>query len=223
MFFSVPKNNFEITAKLAKKITNKNLGKILWPDSLDSQNITYFLLFDAISQTDLLFTQTLDGAVKKIKMPFPGIYELKKNFKASLNTPKSQFNPLIIPFTQRKPAQKKIFEVIRFLRDPKKVKKLKELYHNKCQICGYTLEYDKGKFYSEVHHYNPLKASAADEEDNMIVVCPNHHAEFDHNMIAIDHDGTTIIDRGGKKIAAIRFKNEHSLDVKNIESQLEGS
>ena len=58
-----------------------------------------------------------------------------------------------------------------------------------------------------MHHYNPLKAGADDRLDNMIVVCPNHHAEFDHNMIAVDPSGTTIIDRQGKKSATIRFKN----------------
>ena len=228
VFFSVPNNNFEVTASVAKKLTAKKLGKMLWPDNLDSQDITHFLLFDSVQKTNLLFTQTLDNTAKKIRMPFPGIYELQKNFKASLDAtetgPDAKDNPrpkpFVMPDMKKTPALKKQFEVMRFLRDSGKVKKLKKLYCNKCQICEYTFEYEKGKFYSEVHHYNPLKASADDELDNMIVVCPNHHAEFDHGMIAVDPSGTAILDRQGKKIADIRFKNGHRLNRKNIESQL---
>ena len=229
VFFSLSNNNFEVAGQVAKKITNKRLGKILWPDGLDSQDIMHFLLFDAIQKTNLLFTRTLDSTTKKIRVPFPGIYKLKKNFKTSFDAAwakpgtknKSRPKPFVMPDIKITSTQKKLFEVMRFLRDSGKVKKLKELYCNRCQICGYTFEYDEGKFYSEVHHYNPLMASADDELDNMIVVCPNHHAEFDHNMIAVDSSSTIIIDRRGKKIAGIRFKNGHSLNRKNIESQLD--
>ena len=228
VFFALLNNNFEVAGQVAKKITNKKLGKILWPNVLDSQDITHFLLFDAIQNTNLLFNRTLDRATKKIKVPFPGIYKLKKNFKIGLDefwskpSIKNEFQlkPFVMPDIKIL-SQKELFEVMRFLRDSKKVKKLKELYCNRCQICGYTFEYDEGKFYSEVHHYNPLKASADDDLDNMIVVCPNHHAEFDHSMIAIDPSGTIIIDRLGNKIANIHFKNGHSLNRKNIESQLD--
>lgn len=229
VFFSVPNNNFEITAIVAKKLTAKKLGKAFWPDNPDSQDVTYFLLFDSIQKTNLLFTQTLDNTVKKVKMPFPGIYKLQKNFKTGLDATETgpdakdrpRPKPFVMPDIKKAPTPKKQFEVMRFLRDSEKVKKLKNLYYNRCQICGYTFEYEKGKFYSEVHHYNPLKASADDELDNMIVVCPNHHAEFDHGMIVVDPSGTAILDRLGKKIADIHFKNGHRLNRKNIKSQLD--
>lgn len=228
VFFSIPKNNFEITAKVAKKIIRKNLGKTLWPYNLDSQNITHFLLFDNIGKTNLLFTKTLDFAIKQIKMPFAGIYKLKKNFRlsdthgstTSQTNNKSDIKSIIIPFEKRKLSPRETFEVQRFLRDSNKVKKLKKLYDNKCQICQHTFEYNAGKFYSEVHHYNPLKASANDELDNMIVVCPNHHAKFDYNVIAIALDGTSIINTQGKKIGTIHFKNNHSISIQNIKSQI---
>lgn len=229
VFFSVPNNNFEVMASVAKKITAKKLGRVLWPDNPDSQGITHFLLFDSIQKTNLLFTQTLDNTAKKVRMSFPGIYELQKNFRAGLDAAEAwpdakdrpRPKPFVMPDMKKTPTPKKQFEVMRFLRDSGKVKKLKKIYCNRCQICEYTFEYEKGKFYSEVHHYNPLKASADDELDNMIVVCPNHHAEFDHGMIAVDPSGTAILDRRGKKIADIRFKNGHRLNRKNIESQLD--
>lgn len=228
VFFSIPNNNFEVTSSVAKKLMDKKLGTMLWEDDLDSQDITHFLLFDYIQKTNLLFTQTLDNTTKKIRIPFPGIYELQKNFKAGLDAvgagadaqDRPRPKPFVMPDPKKTPTPKKQFEVMRFLRDSGKVKKLKKLYCNRCQICGYTFEYEKGKFYSEVHHYNPLKVSADDELDNMIVVCPNHHAEFDHGMIAIDPSSTAILDRRGKKIANIYFKNGHQLNRKSLESQL---
>ncbi len=226
VFFSIPKNNFEITSLVAKKLFDKKIGKRLWPDNLDSQEITHFLLFDSIQHVNLSFLQTIENASDEIKILFPGIYELKKSFKINIdksdlqNKHKSIPKPFIVPSTKVGPAQKDIFEVIRFIRDSTKVKKLKKLYNNKCQICNYTFEYKKNHFYSEVHHYNPLKANADDELDNMIVVCPNHHAEFDYNMIAIAHDGTSIIDKKGNKIATIYFKDGHRLNIKNITNQL---
>ena len=77
------------------------------------------------------------------------------------------------------------------------------------------------KFYSEVHHYNPLKKQSDDDYENMIVVCPNHHVKFDYNVIAISRDGTSIINKRGESTGEkIKFHGKHKLDKKNIESQL---
>jgi predicted restriction endonuclease len=100
------------------------------------------------------------------------------------------------------------------------VRKLKDLYDNRCQVCGYTFEYDKGKFYSEVHHYNPLEEDGPDDISNMIVVCSNHHAEFDYKMMAIDIDERSLINKKGNKVGEITFHKNHRLDKKNILSQM---
>ena len=55
----------------------------------------------------------------------------------------------------------------------------------------------------------------------MIVLCPNHHAEFDFKVKLIDYDGKTIIDQQGKETGeTIKFRKHHKLDIKNIESLL---
>lgn len=225
MYFSVPSKNFELVGRVAKKITDLKLGKKLWPNSLDAQQITHFLLFDMTKRIDFLFNKTIDNTIKKIKYPLPGIYEIKTHYEVlpRKSSIKNFIKPSLYVFVETKKGTppKQAFEITRFLRDSSKVKQLKKLYDNKCQICGFTFEYEKGQFYSEVHHYNPLKANADDHLDNMIVVCPNHHAQFDYNLIAIDHDGTTIIDNNGKKIDTITFRKDHKLNIKNIESQLE--
>ena len=228
VFFSVPKNNFEITSCVAKKLVDKKLGRLFWPHNLDSKEITHFLLFNSLEHIDLLFIQTMSYSTKKVTMFFPGLYELKKNFKTYLDkSGKKTTNghsipkPFVMPRIKHKSVQKETFEVMRFIRDTTIVKKLKTLYKNKCQICGYTFEYKKNQFYCEVHHYNPLKAQADDDIDNMIVVCPNHHAAFDYNFIAISRDGKSVIDRQGNTIAMIHFHKSHKLNIKNIDSQLE--
>ena len=44
----------------------------------------------------------------------------------------------------------------------------------------------QGEYMSEVHHIRPLgKHDGADIIENMIVVCPNHHAMFDRGAITI--------------------------------------
>ncbi|BDG36477.1 HNH endonuclease [Saccharococcus caldoxylosilyticus] len=64
---------------------------------------------------------------------------------------------------------------------------LKELYDNTCQICGLKLEIGHRKYYSEVHHIQPLGLhKGPDITENMVVVCPNHHKMFDKGAITID-------------------------------------
>ncbi|USL34823.1 HNH endonuclease [Priestia megaterium] len=72
-------------------------------------------------------------------------------------------------------------------RDQSIVKSLKQLYNNECQICAGKIEVGKGKFYSEVHHIQPLGThNGPDISENMIVLCPNHHRMFDMGVIRIN-------------------------------------
>ncbi len=219
MFFAIPENNFKIMGQAKKKIIDYGLGHTIFPDDLHSQDITHFILIDKLQSLDLLFHETMSKT--KAGMMLSGIYKLEKKVTTShiseSQIPKSLTEQEMINGS----AQREHFEVMRFIRDSKKVAKLKELYQNKCQICNYTFEYEKGKFYSEVHHYNPLHANADDDFDNMIVVCPNHHAKFDYNLIAIADDGENIIDKNGNKVVIIRFQVDHRLNIKNIQSQLD--
>ena len=220
IFFSMPKNNFKIAGRVKKKIIDYELGRAIFSDDLHSQEITHFILFDKLRSVDLLFHETMSKT--KATAMFSGIYKLEKNVITNDISKKQNIPKLFIEEGKKKtgPTQRDLFEVMRFVRDSVKVKKLKELYQNKCQICEFTFEYTDGKFYSEVHHYNPLNAGADDDFDNMIVVCPNHHAKFDYNLIAIARDSKSIIDKNGNKIATIRFHVDHQLNINNIQSQL---
>lgn len=77
----------------------------------------------------------------------------------------------------------------RIIRDTKKSNQLKSLYNNCCQICEETIQL-QGRDYSEGHHLQPVggEHNGPDIKANIIVVCPNHHVEFDYGAIAIDPD-----------------------------------
>lgn len=77
----------------------------------------------------------------------------------------------------------------RIIRDTKIIKDLKERYNNTCQLCGAKLRLPNGNGYSEGHHLNKLGGlhKGPDIKENVIILCPNHHTEFDYGMIAIKH------------------------------------
>lgn len=89
---------------------------------------------------------------------------------------------------ERIPERKKSI-VQRKIRDTKVIQQLKEKYKNKCQICGKSIKIDKNTFYSEGAHIKPLGSphNGSDTKDNIIILCPNHHVEFDYGLITIDH------------------------------------
>ena len=227
VYFSIPPSNFKIAGHISKKLIDKKLGKIMWPDSTNAEQITHFLLFDELEPITILHHKMISNAKSKLKIPIPGIYEIKQEFqdillsqtlaKFSHMAKPKEFSPFKIP---EKSPDKNKYEVNRFIRDSVLVKKLKKLYGNRCQICGFTFEYAKGKFYSEVHHYKPLDEDGSDSMDNMIVVCPNHHSQFDYKMIAIDLDGKNIINKNGTKTSGIYFEKNHKLNDANLLNQL---
>lgn len=67
------------------------------------------------------------------------------------------------------------------------VRKMKERYKNKCQVCGFTFKQANGNLYSEVAHIEPIssKKAGVDAPSNMIVLCPNHHKMLDLGTLRI--------------------------------------
>jgi hypothetical protein len=79
-------------------------------------------------------------------------------------------------------------QVTRKIRDTVLSKKIKEEFDFKCAVCGQQISLPNGKYYAEAHHVKPLGAGhdGPDTKDNIIVLCPNHHAEFDYGVIGVD-------------------------------------
>lgn len=65
---------------------------------------------------------------------------------------------------------------------------MKQMYDHKCQICGASREGPNGKPYAEAHHIKPLGRphEGPDEPENILVLCPNHHTDFDYGRLTVD-------------------------------------
>ncbi|WP_265112273.1 HNH endonuclease [Halosolutus halophilus] len=84
--------------------------------------------------------------------------------------------------------------VSRIIRNTTLAKNLKDRYDYECQVCGDHRKRSSIDRYAEVHHVKPLGNSdpGPDSEENILVLCPNHHADFDYGMIEVDPDTMTL-------------------------------
>ena len=80
--------------------------------------------------------------------------------------------------------------VSRIVRDSMISKHIKTLHNYKCQICGETIVLADGSHYAEGHHLKPLGRShnGPDKIENMLCLCPNHHAACDLGAIRINQE-----------------------------------
>lgn len=214
----------------AKKIDNSLAAKI-WGASPRNKTLNHFLFFDNLYNTSINFHQILKYCgIKSDIEPFSGLHKIKNDsfFDFTHQIPKKERKQKIsekkttdIPVDYDGPPGKDVGKVTRFIRDTAKSALLKKKYKDKCQVCGYAIEVSKNKRYSEVHHIFPLKDGGADNFNNMIVLCPTHHAEFDYRVIGISNDGKTVVDKKGKKIGILDIQNDHKLDKASINFHLE--
>jgi len=113
------------------------------------------------------------------------------------------------------PPDKTRYVTMRAIRDTANTRKLRELYGNRCQACGYALEAAAGSLHSEVHHLWPLHEGGTDTPDNMVVLCPQHHAELDYGAAYVDESGLAITGGGGGA-QKLHFEPGHVLEAKNV-------
>ncbi|MCK5038676.1 MAG: HNH endonuclease [Thermoplasmata archaeon] len=148
------------------------------------------------------FDKELRVAVKYMAHIPQKLYKIFQNIS---DDAKFDYNPLLNDGTEptenepavpdyTKPART-LTMTNRIIRDTELVRKLKESYGWSCQICGKRILLPNGKYYTEGHHLRPLGGSyeGPDIAENIIILCPNHHAEFDLRSIAIDPE-TMIIE-----------------------------
>jgi len=77
------------------------------------------------------------------------------------------------------------------LRDRRKAAALRQHYKNTCILCGTKLQVGTEKFYAEAAHIKPLGKphNGPDVTSNMLVLCPNHHLQFDSGMMCLEKTG----------------------------------
>jgi predicted restriction endonuclease len=94
----------------------------------------------------------------------------------------------------------------RLIRDTVTARALKLRYQNECQICGVAVPLWDGLTYAEAHHIRPLghPHDGPDSQSNMIILCPNHHAQCDLGAIKLD-------------IESLRRLPDHVIDTEHIQ------
>lgn len=112
-----------------------------------------------------------------------------------------------------KPPPKDEVTSYQTVRDPLLAYRVKMLHDFRCQICGERIELPDGRFYAEAHHIQALggEHEGHDVLENMLCVCPNHHAELDLNLWVID--AATLRMAAGHEVGS-RYIDHHNKVVR---------
>ena len=220
IFFAEMDSTFNHCGIVSEKIIDKVHAIDIWGDSPRIRKHDRLLLFSSVFDMNESFNGLCKLAGVNPSREFTNIYLTENKISKNIfQHVKSQITGTTITSDDGIPNKK--FEVVqRFIRDTKKVKQLKIMYHDECQICSYVINISAESRYSEVHHLRPLGNDGDDDFDNMIVLCPTHHVEFDCKIIGIDNDKKTIIDKNGKSIGTITMNKKHKLNEENIKFHL---
>ena len=93
---------------------------------------------------------------------------------------------------------------------------IKKLYEHACQVCDIQLTVPVG-MYAEGAHIRGLGKphEGPDTPDNVLCLCPNHHAQFDLGGIYIDAD-FQVRDHTGVKIGPLYRKGAHKVNAEHL-------
>ncbi len=102
-------------------------------------------------------------------------------------------------------------ETYRILRDTELARSIKEIHEYKCQICSLSISLPNGKLYAEAHHIQPLGIphNGPDVAENIICLCPNHHAMLDYGVIKLDLDKLVKKERHAISQTYISYHNKN--------------
>jgi hypothetical protein len=99
--------------------------------------------------------------------------------------------------------------VLRIVRDTRLANWVKAQHKYRCQICGTAIKLADGSTYAEGHHLQPLGAphSGPDTVDNIVCLCPNHHAACDLGAIRLTLEELLSADG---HVVSMRFIDYHN-------------
>lgn len=107
-------------------------------------------------------------------------------------------------------------QVTRRIRDSAVSREVKAIYNFACQVCGTAIDGFEGRLYAEGAHVRPLGRPhlGADQLNNLLCLCPNHHTQLDSGGLFI-RDDMALEDRLGSTIGDLTFKKTHLLLPEN--------
>jgi hypothetical protein len=99
----------------------------------------------------------------------------------TLEKEKQSREELLVELKNLKPSDPEIILINNksYKRDNLTIAKIKRLRGSKCQICSQSIKRADGSFYIEAAHITPKHERGFETWDNIILLCPNHHKEFD--------------------------------------------
>ena len=110
--------------------------------------------------------------------------ELIKIYKKS---DKSKIKKELLNIKETEPETVLVKQKI-YKRDNKTIAQLKIIRDFKCQICGTKILKKNGDYYIEAAHIKPKHKKGPETSENILILCPNHHKEFDYgDRIIIKH------------------------------------
>lgn len=106
--------------------------------------------------------------------------------------------------------------VTRVVRDTNVSRSIKRLHNHRCQICDTALSVPGGAI-AEGAHIRALGKphNGPDTPDNLLCLCPNHHALFDQGGIYLEDD-LTVKTHLGERLGPLKVKSEHPLNPDSI-------
>ncbi|MGW1549989.1 HNH endonuclease [Streptomyces sp. NPDC002346] len=115
------------------------------------------------------------------------------------------------------PASRRTVTLSRIVRDPELTAKVKGLHGDRCQVCGLQLS-TRFSTYSEAAHIRGLGRPhhGPDRLSNLLVLCPNHHVQFDALAIYIDTDGTVRATADDSLMGKLRRHPAHQIDEAHL-------
>lgn len=230
-------------AKVINKLQDKEIAQFIWKEYTSyGKNLNLLIMFRNVIQISINIAEFLkifglgssETCLEKFCIMFEWDQFLKlRNYdtvikvlkhytiQSQLDNKNNKSDDITNIIDYEEPPDKIKSFVSRFIRDTEKTLLLKQKYMHKCQICGFRLKVTNNKYYSEVHHIWPLNEGGLDNFDNMIVLCPNHHAAFDLAVIGIDtEDGKSIINKNFTKCRKLFFTADHKLEKSNLKYQI---
>jgi len=139
------------------------------------------------------------------------------SFQSELEALLPWSSPKAVDIEEPNPPNRMTVGTTRAIRDTKTSLGLKRLYRHKCQVCGATIKLSDRDF-SETHHLQPLGKiyQGPDVQENMLVVCPNHHAQLNYGAIAIEPSSLEIIHSNGEKLGNLTVSKKHKLEKRYL-------
>ncbi|MFE5373663.1 HNH endonuclease [Streptomyces mirabilis] len=115
------------------------------------------------------------------------------------------------------PAARRTATLSRIVRDNELAVRVKQLHDDRCQVCDLQLPTRFGT-YSEAAHIRGLGRPhhGPDKLSNLLVLCPNHHVQFDALAIYIDTNSTVRTTTDDNLIGELRQHPAHHINEAHL-------